>query len=169
MRMFVGMVSLGAVAVGLALVAPVPSFAGDYGYGHYDSYRTEWGNTPYNAYNSYDGYARRDLGYWERPSDRNYRCSYRYGRRTCYGSYNGYYSYGGGYGYGGYPSGGQTYYYPGYGYDTPSPAFPAGPAYGGGYAGRDPQRSQWCAWRYRSYDWRTGYYRGYDGYLHYCG
>ena len=197
MRVLIGVFGLAATAVGLLLIAPAPSLAGDYGYdrGGYDRggygrddradgydrdygrgdqryYDGSWtenrrddGNVSYNAYNSYDGYAR-GRGYWDRPNDYRYSCRSRY--NGCYRGYR-YDGYGAGYGYGVDYRGAQTYYYPGYGYgsaDTPSPAFPVG-GYGAG--ARDPQRSQWCAWRYRSYDWRTGYYVGYDGYRHYCG
>ena len=54
-----------------------------------------------------------------------------------------------------------VHYYPGYGY------YPDPPGYSGHHGRGD--RSAWCARRYRSYDWRTGYYRGYDGRLRYCG
>ena len=102
-----------------------------------------------------DGYdcrssCRGDLGYWERPSDRR-----RYHRR-----YRPHYREG-------------AHYYPGYGYYSER-----------GYRGdgydrrdrydryddrRDRDRSAWCASRYRSYDWRSGTYVGYDGVRRYCG
>lgn len=34
---------------------------------------------------------------------------------------------------------------------------------------RDPGRIDWCVWRFRSYDPRTGYYLGYSGRYHFCG
>lgn len=165
MRMFLGVIGAAAAAAGLLLVAPVPSLAGDYrydGYGHdggWAGYRQEDGNSSYDAYNSYDGYARYShgrRGYWERPYDHRYRSCRPTRYRSCYRGYR----------YDGYDgSGGGSWYYPGYGYgDTPSPAFPAD-----GYRGHGGSRADWCAWRYRSYNPRTGYYVGYDGYRHYCG
>ena len=79
-------------------------------------------------------------GYWERPGDRRRGWNrYNHHRRDRDG----------------------VHYYPGYGYYPDR----------GSYRGHDrgDGRSEWCARRYRSYDWRTGYYRGYDGRLHYCG
>lgn len=34
---------------------------------------------------------------------------------------------------------------------------------------RDPARIDWCAWRFRSYDPRTGYYLTYSGRYRFCG
>lgn len=34
---------------------------------------------------------------------------------------------------------------------------------------RDPARMDWCAWRFRSYDPRTGYYLTYSGHYRFCG
>lgn len=79
-------------------------------------------------------------GYWERPGDRR-RAWNRHSHRR-------------------YRDSG-AHYYPGYGYYADPPGYR-------GHHGRG-DRSAWCARRYRSYDWRTGYYRGYDGRLHYCG
>lgn len=93
---------------------------------------------------SYDrAYEDRDhsrRGYWERPGDRR-----RHWNRHNHRHYR--------------DRG--AHYYPGYGYYLDERAYR-------GHHGRS-DRSAWCARRYRSYDWRTGYYRGYDGRLHYCG
>jgi hypothetical protein len=72
-----------------------------------------------------------------------------------------------------------TQYYGAYG--RPDQVYP-GAGYGGhpsdayrarwseqDQAGRDVNRSAWCAARYRSYDPISGYYRGYSGRLIYCG
>lgn len=79
-------------------------------------------------------------GYWERPGDRR-RVGHRYYRRP--------------------RSEEGTHYYPGYGY------YPDRGAYEGGHHGGS--RSEWCARRYRSYDWRSGTYVTYDGVRRYCG
>lgn len=80
-------------------------------------------------------------GYWERPGERRRSWSRHSHRR--YRDHHG------------------PRYYPGYGYAS-------GPSYRDRHHDRS-DRSEWCARRYRSYDWRTGYYRGYDGRLRYCG
>ena len=93
MRTAVLSLASAVLAAALAFGAPGKSLAGDpYAYGTYEAdygaegYDGGWydnvrrdGNVFYNAYNSYDGYARhRYGGYWERPYD-----SYGYG----YGGY----------------------------------------------------------------------------------
>lgn len=106
--------------------------------------------------------------------DQRGRSSYgrNYGYRTSsYGGWNR----GRGYGYAGAGYGSGQAYYGAYG--RPDLVYPGG-GYGGGYSGghpggyaggRDPARSQWCAWRFRSYDAGSGYYRAYSGRLVYCG
>lgn len=79
-------------------------------------------------------------GYWERPSDRRRGWSrYNHRRRTHHDD--------------------GVSYYPGHGYYPDA-----------GYReGRGRDRSEWCARRYRSYDWRSGTYVTYDGVRRYCG
>jgi hypothetical protein len=73
-----------------------------------------------------------------------------------------------GYGYGsnhGHVQGGSAYYGA---YGRPDLVYPAGgPSYGSydSYG----SRADWCRANYRSYDPRSGYYRGYSGRLIYCG
>ena len=91
-----------------------------------------------------DCYRGRERGYWERPSDRR-RGWNRYHHRR-------------------YRDSG-VHYYPGYGY------YPDRGHHGryDRHRGRDRGRSAWCARNYRSYDWRTGTFVGYDGVRRYCG
>jgi hypothetical protein len=118
--------AVAALAAALALGAPGKSLAGDPAYGTYETdYDGGWngdggwyddvrrdGNVSYNAYNSYDGYARHRYGdYWRRPYDG-------------YG-YDGGYGYEGGYGYDGYrgayyPRRNGKLYYSDYGNYDPS-------------------------------------------------
>lgn len=89
---------------------------------------------------------------------------------------------GGGYVYQPYNQGTQYYgaygrpdqVYPGSGYGGQVGAYYGQNSYGGsvygGYAnGRDPNRTAYCAARYRSYDANSGYYRAYSGQLVFCG
>ncbi|MBS0297614.1 MAG: hypothetical protein JSR45_14995 [Proteobacteria bacterium] len=145
-----------ATLAGAAALA-APALAGDgYGYGHdrgyverdyaFYGYSSDGaltrvrrdGNVFYRAYNSWDGYYRHRLGYWERPSDR-----YGYGWGY-YGRGYGYRHRGYGYGdcgcdgyegrYGGEGYGGGAYYTPGYGWYDPN----GGRGYGrGGYGDDD--------------------------------
>ncbi len=118
-----------ALVAALALGAPGKSLAGGPAYGTYETdYDGGWygdggwyddvrrdGNVFYNAYNSYDGYARhRYGGYWRRPND-----DYGY---DGYDGGNGYDNgYGGDYGYGGaYPRRNGKLYYSNYGNYDPS-------------------------------------------------
>lgn len=81
----------------------------------------------------------------------------RYGNRRGYGSaYNH-----------GHAQGSTTYHGA---YGRPDHVYPGGGvSYGGGYNAGYGSRSDWCRANYRSYDPRTGYYRGYSGHLIYCG
>jgi hypothetical protein len=38
-----------------------------------------------------------------------------------------------------------------------------------GYRGYRSNRAAWCAAHYRSYNWRTGYYRDWNGRRRHCG
>ena len=138
-------VSLAPSALIAALIAALalPAAAGDY-------VRRDDGNAAYNAYNSRDGYARR--GYWDRPGEGRWRHRHRH-HHGC-----GHRGWGGGdydQGYGR----DDLAYYPGHGYAQ----VVVEPGHGGG------GRADWCARRYRSYDYRTGTYVGYDGYRRRCG
>ena len=100
----------------------------------------------------------------------------RYHRRYRYGGYGHrrHYGYGSGFGfYGGFPFGFGSFL-GGYGlggYGFPGYAF-GGYGYGGyghndyGYYGDDWRVA--CSHKYRSFDWDTGLYFGYDGHYHRC-
>lgn len=86
-------------------------------------------------------YERNDhRGYWERPGDRRRWNRHNHRRYRDRG----------------------VHYYPGYGYYE-------GSNHRGHRADRGNARSRWCASQYRSYDWRTGTFVGYDGIRRYCG
>jgi len=104
---------------------------------------------------------RRSRGYWERPSDRR-RYKPRY-RRYRYDDGVSYYP-----GYGYYPDRGRYDRYDRHDRYDRYGRYDRYDGYDRG-GGRDRDRSEWCARRYRSYDWRTGTYVGYDGVRRYCG
>jgi hypothetical protein len=52
-----------------------------------------------------------------------------------------------------------------------TPPAPPAPAYGGGGYGYPVGSNQWkqaCAAKYKSFNWNTGYFTGYDGQPHLC-
>jgi hypothetical protein len=138
------------LAAGLAFGLQTPAAAQEcngMGCAHYNYERTR--HSP--AYGSrYDGY-------WDRRGE----------RRRHWNRHNHHRYYGG-----------DVHYYPGYGYYSSRGAYYAGRYGHGGRDGhrvrygndyRDGGRADWCARRYRSYDYRSGTYLGYDGYRHRCG
>lgn len=185
-----------ALAGSLVVAGPVeaqswhngPVYGGGYNTGYGQPYRPA-PRRHYGYDRSFNGQADvpgdyRCDAYWDanrddchaRWRDQRGRSSYgrNYGYRTSYG-YGGW-NRGRGYGYGGPGYGAGQAYYGAYG--RPDLVYPGGGyghgysgGYGGGYAAgpRDPARSQWCAWRFRSYDPGSGYYRAYSGRLVYCG
>ena len=90
----------------------------------------------------YDRYSEH-RGYWERPGDRRRWSRHRHRRHR----------------------GPTVHYYPGYGYYESS----GHRGYRADQRGGARARSAWCARQYRSYDWRTGTFVGYDGVRRYCG
>lgn len=94
-----------------------------------------------DRHDRYDQYSEH-RGYWDRPGEQRRWNRHKHRHRR----------------------GPTVHYYPGYGYYE-----------GSSHRGyrrddrRDHSRSQWCARQYRSYDWNTGTFVGYDGVRRYCG
>jgi len=95
-----------------------------------------------HRHDRYDRYSEH-RGYWERPGDRRRWNRHKHRRHR----------------------GPTVHYYPGYGYYPSS----GHRGYRDEHHRGDRDRSAWCARQYRSYDWRTGTFVGYDGVRRYCG
>jgi hypothetical protein len=146
------LIAAAALAGGLAVTVPVPAAAQEcegMGCAHYN----------YRETRHVPAYGSRYDGYWDRPGEHRRHWN-RYNHRRYRDSGYHYYP-----GYGYYPNrrgyyderyGGDGRGHGGHGYD------------GRGYDDRGGDRADWCARRYRSYDYRSGTYVGYDGYRHRC-